>query len=42
VPRTYVYIDGFNFYYGCIRNTPYRWLHLFHFAGAMLPKNDVV
>lgn len=40
--RTYVYIDGFNLYYGCIRNTPYRWLDLFRFAQAMLPKNDVV
>lgn len=40
--RTFVYIDGFNFYYGCIRKTPYRWLDLFRFAKAMLPKNDVV
>ena len=40
--RTYVYIDGFNFYYGCIRNTPYRWLDLFRFAQAMLQKNAVV
>ena len=40
--RTYVYIDGFNFYYGCIRSSPYRWLDLFKFAQAMLPKNDVV
>jgi len=42
VRRTYVYIDGFNFYYGCIRSSPYRWLDLFKFAQAMLPKNDVV
>ncbi len=21
-----VYIDGFNFYYGCVKDTPYRWL----------------
>lgn len=40
--RTIVYIDGFNFYYGCIRHTPYRWLDLFGFSRAMLPKNDVV
>lgn len=40
--KTYVYIDGFNFYYGCIRNSPYRWLDLFKFAQSMLPKNDVV
>lgn len=40
--KTYVYIDGFNFYYGCIRNSPYRWLDLFKFAQSMLPKNEVV
>ena len=40
--RTYVYVDGFNFYYGCIKGTPYRWLNLLSFARAMLPKNDVV
>ena len=22
-----VYIDGFNFYYGCIKGTPHRWLN---------------
>ncbi len=24
--RTSVYIDGFNFYYGALRHTPYKWL----------------
>lgn len=24
--RTYIYIDGFNFYYGSVRKTPYKWL----------------
>lgn len=41
-PRTFVYIDGFNFYYGCIRRSPYRWLDLFRFAQAILPKNEIV
>jgi len=30
---TYVYIDGFNFYYGAVKDTPYKWLDfrcLFH------------
>ncbi len=40
--KTICYIDGFNFYYGCIKGTPYRWLNLFRFAQAMLPKNEVV
>jgi uncharacterized LabA/DUF88 family protein len=39
--RTNVYIDGFNFYYGCIRKTPYRWLDLLRFSRAMLPNNQV-
>lgn len=24
--RTFIYIDGFNFYYGAVRSTPYKWL----------------
>jgi uncharacterized LabA/DUF88 family protein len=24
--RTYIYVDGFNFYYGAVRDTPYKWL----------------
>jgi uncharacterized LabA/DUF88 family protein len=26
--RTYVYVDGFNLYYGCLKNSPYKWLDL--------------
>ena len=26
--RTFVYVDGFNLYYGCLENTPFRWLDL--------------
>ncbi|MGQ9650234.1 MAG: NYN domain-containing protein [Phycisphaerae bacterium] len=26
--RSIVYIDGFNFYYGAVRGTPYKWLNL--------------
>ena len=26
--RARVYIDGYNFYYGCLRRTPYKWLDL--------------
>ncbi|MBT8363055.1 MAG: NYN domain-containing protein [Deltaproteobacteria bacterium] len=25
--RTYIYIDGFNFYYGAVKDTPYKWLN---------------
>jgi uncharacterized LabA/DUF88 family protein len=34
-------MDGFNFYYGCVRGTPYKWLDLEKFADLMLPPNDV-
>ena len=26
--RTIIYIDGFNLYYGCLKNSPYKWLDL--------------
>ncbi len=26
--RTYVYVDGFNLYYGALKGTPYKWLDL--------------
>ena len=26
--RTYVYVDGFNLYYGALKRTPYKWLDL--------------
>ncbi len=39
--HTHVYIDGFNLYYGLLRDTPYRWLDLERFCDSLLPKNDV-
>ncbi|MGH3924843.1 MAG: NYN domain-containing protein, partial [Pseudonocardiaceae bacterium] len=39
--RTNVYVDGFNLYYGCLKDTPYRWLDLDALFARMLPKNDV-
>src|SRR6185437_3682538 len=26
--RTIVYVDGFNFYYGAVRGTPWKWIDL--------------
>lgn len=40
--RTIVYIDGFNFYYGCVKDTPFRWLDLRSFCQKLLPPNDIV
>jgi len=40
--KAIVYIDGFNLYYGCLRQTPHRWLDLRAFAEKMLPRDTVV
>lgn len=34
--RTIIYVDGFNLYYGCLKNTPYRWLDLKSLFSKML------
>lgn len=41
-PIAIVYIDGFNLYYGLLRNTPHRWLDLSAFAKTLLPAYDSV
>jgi uncharacterized LabA/DUF88 family protein len=47
-PRSFVYVDGFNLYYGCFRNrrrphwSRYKWLDLEKFCDAAFPRNDVV
>jgi len=41
--RTIVYIDGFNFYYGAVRGTPWKWLDpVALFEKVLGPKNDLV
>lgn len=40
-PKTSVYIDAFNLYFGSLRNTPYRWLDLEALCRAYLPNNQV-
>lgn len=34
--RRRVYIDGYNLYYGCLKNTPDKWLDLRALAGRVL------
>ena len=36
-----VYIDGFNLYYGAIKNTPYKWLNLLKMSQLLFP-NDTI
>lgn len=40
--RTFVYVDAFNLYYGCLKKTPYRWLDLSKLCGLMLPTNQII
>jgi uncharacterized LabA/DUF88 family protein len=40
-PRTAVYVDGFNLYYGCVKNTPYQWLDIDKLLKLVLPKNEI-
>jgi uncharacterized LabA/DUF88 family protein len=36
-----IYVDGFNLYYGALKNTPYRWLDLAKLCRIMLPRDTV-
>ena len=40
--RTRVYVDGFNLYYGALKDTPFKWLNLVKLARRMLPAGHVV
>ncbi len=41
--RTYVYIDGFNFYYRAVKDTPYKWLDFNTlFQHLLNPKNQII
>lgn len=39
--KTYVYIDGFNLYHGCIQYTMYKWLDIRKLCEVMLPGHDI-
>ena len=40
--RTYVYVDGFNLYYGAVRRTEFKWLDLVKLAYQVLPPGHAV
>ena len=37
-----IYIDGFNLYYGCLKNTPYRWLDVHKMCKFLFPNDEIV
>lgn len=41
--RTFIYIDGFNFYYRAVKNTPYKWLDFKSlFQKLLSAKNQII
>ncbi|MCB0229424.1 MAG: NYN domain-containing protein [Anaerolineae bacterium] len=38
---TWVYIDGFNLYYGAIKGTPYKWLDLHQMCALLLREHEI-
>ncbi|MGO8948813.1 MAG: NYN domain-containing protein [Ktedonobacterales bacterium] len=42
LPRTIVYIDAFNLYYGCLKHTPYRWLNIEQMCTLLLPDHQIL
>jgi hypothetical protein len=40
-PRTFVYVDAFNLYYGAVKGTPYKWLDLSRMCMYLLPGFDI-
>ncbi len=39
---TYVYIDGFNFYYRVVKGTGYKWLDFAALCQQLLPRNTIL
>ena len=39
--RTYVYVDAFNLYFGCVKGTSYRWLDLLKLSQLLLPGHKI-
>lgn len=39
--RTNVYVDGFNLYYGAVKDTPYKWLNIRTMCELAFPKNEI-
>jgi hypothetical protein len=39
--QTNIYIDGFNFYYGAVKGTPYKWLNFAELCRILLPHHQL-
>lgn len=38
--NVYVYVDGFNLYYGCLQGSPYRWLDVYKLAQNIMANTE--
>ena len=41
-PRTIIYIDGFNLYYGAVKGTQYKWLNLEAYFKLLRPSDNLI
>ena len=39
--RLYAYVYGFNFYYGAVKNTPYKWLDFGKLCRTLFPRHEI-
>lgn len=40
--KAIVYVDGFNLYYGAVKDTSYKWLNIQRMAELLLPKEQIL
>jgi len=40
--RTYVYIDGFNLYFGALKGTPHKWLNPTEMVQKLIPSTQTI
>jgi len=39
--RSIMYIDGFNLYYGAVKNMPWKWLGMERYSSLLLPYDEI-
>jgi uncharacterized LabA/DUF88 family protein len=37
-----IYIDGFNLYYGCLKNTKHKWLDIYKMCSLLFPEDEII
>lgn len=40
--KTFVYVDAFNLYFGCVKNTACKWLNLARMCELLLPSHEIL